>query len=305
MLALETFSVYIPNEKIMIENLGIETGLTPEVLRIYKLFYGLQTISVYKIGNVFSLLKKVIDPIYFDDQTIDYLVYLHTSDWVVPYGQSIVENLTKHYKWNALYSFELSFARCVSYFSLLELLQMIFKKNTHRRALVLTGEIAFTPALRVVPQSTIVSDAATAAIWSAQAKDHFLISVVNYFLKGFHQGIYLSSDQLADFDLVFIDRMVLVIQECLSNAKISLNSVRYILPHNVNIPTWIKISKKLSIPISRIYLKNIPEIGHAFCSDHLINLSSILQENLLKKGDYYIMAGCGMGFILSAALFRY
>lgn len=302
---MKNFSVYIPEKRKSTLLLERETGLSLEILKIFNQFYGLKKISIYDKGNHFSLLKMAIDSINLSDVKIDYLFYLHTADWVSPHGASLLNNIKRHYKLKVNYSYEVSYTRCVSYFSTLDILDKMFSKLNDKTALIITGEIAFTEQLRVVPQSSLTSDAATAALWSSERSSHNLLSVVNRFMEGFAKGIYLSKTELSYFDECFIQEMMLTIRQAIEKAKVSLQHIKLLLPHNVNIPTWLKIANALEVDSSRVYLKNIPELGHAFCSDHLINLQGALSDQLLQPGDYYVMAGCGLGFTLSAAVFQY
>jgi 3-oxoacyl-[acyl-carrier-protein] synthase III len=304
-LSLDLFSTYIPPKKKELRFLQAETQLSCEMLRIFDVFYGLKKIAVYEEGGVFSLIEKSLAQLSFDSLQIHYVIYLHTADWVLPYGDSVVERVQLIFGLKHCRAFALSYARCTSYFSALALLSRLFQQSGECAALVLTGEIAFTPALRVVPGSSIVSDVSTAAIWSNAAGRHQLLAVVNKFIRGFEKGIYLSKDELKTFDLTYIHNTELLIQEVLLKADLSLSKIALILPHNVNLPTWQKIALALNFPMEKIYVKNISEVGHSFCSDHLINLESVLLEGLLTLGDYYLMVGCGLGFTVSAALFRF
>ena len=305
MLSLESFSTFIPSKKVNVCLLQEETNLSKEMLLVFNQFYGLKKIAIYDEGGVFSLIEKSLLTLKYDLSTIDYLIYLHTADWVLPYGDSILKKTQDWLGLTSCRAFELSYARCASYFAVLELLSRLFQGVDCGSALVITGEIAFTPALRVVPQSSMVSDVSTAAVWVNTPLSHRLLSVVNKFIMGYEKGIYLTADELRYFDLSYINNTVLVIHEALLKAAITLSQIAFILPHNVNLSTWRNIAKALNFPIEKVYLKNISELGHSFCSDHLINLESIISTGLLKPGDYYLMVGCGLGFTLSAAVFRF
>jgi len=134
---------------------------------------------------------------------------------------------------------------------------------------------------------------------------HHLLSINTKLIAGYERGIYLSDAQLNEFEKKYVDETVAVITDVLKCAHIQINDIRMILPHNVNIPTWYKIATALQFPIEKVYLNNIPVLGHTFCSDHLINLQSVISENILMPGDYYLMVGCGLGFFISASVWRY
>ncbi|PIZ04940.1 MAG: hypothetical protein COY58_01355 [Gammaproteobacteria bacterium CG_4_10_14_0_8_um_filter_38_16] len=310
MLHLNQLAVLVPEKRVSITTLQEETQLPSVMLSIYRTIYGLRTVPIWD-SSTESLLSAVFEKLLKKMHSVNsvnsvkYLIHVHTAKWLFPFGDHVLSRLKKKWGFDLAMSWGSTQYKCVSFFNTLAILDLLLKNNKNAAAIILTGEVAFTSKLRVVPRSTIVGDAATAALFSTSGEDHALLSVSNKLLSGYAKGIYLSDAALANFDLHFIKEMVEVINQALLKSSISIKEINLILPHNVNIPTWKKIADALRFPIEKVYLKNVSEFGHCFCSDHLINLQSVLSEHLLKKNDYYLMAGCGLGFYLSAAVFRY
>ncbi len=307
-ISINAFETFIPDLRVPVEDLVIQTSLPKEMLSIFKMIYGLRYISIYDKGDLESLISKPLQKIVSqcnDLSSIKYLVYVHTTGVILPYGDTMLHRLKEKFHLQHTISFSMTLQKCASYFKALEMLTVLLAQHPSHLAIVLTGEVAFSPQLRVVPRSSIVGDAASAALFSFSGNDHQLLAVENKFIMGYAKGIYLSNNEIQLFDSLFIQSITTVINKVVLMAKLTLKKITLILPHNVNYPTWKKISVALNFPLEKIFLGNISKIGHAFCSDHMINLQSALLENRLKKGDYYVMAGCGMGFYLSAALFRY
>ena len=305
MLSLEKYAVFVPDSRVPVMNLEVETGLPKSMLSIFKLIYGLNTIAIWK-SDVKSLLKMPLENILLGDverDRIKYLIYVHTASWVSLMDDGVDGCIKNQFSFPDAHIWETSLYKCVGFFKALELLQRILLHD--ELGLILTGEVAFTPKLRVVPRSTIVGDAATASIFSLSGLKHQLLSVNTKLITGYERGIYLSNAQLNEFEKKYVGETLAIILEVLKRARIQLTDIKLILPHNVNIPTWYKIAAALQFPIEKIYLKNIPILGHTFCSDHLINLQSAISENVLMPGDYYVMVGCGLGFFISAAVWKY
>ncbi len=307
LIGINAFDIFIPHNLVSIMRLEKETELPKTMLSVYRVIYGLNTIPIWT-NNLDELIFKPIEKIIhtgFDISSMDYLIFIHTASFLSLPTDSCLMRIQNKFAIRNCIAFEMSMYKCVSFFKVLELLSIIMGNDRDKTALVVTGDVAFTPALRVVPQSTLVGDAATACVFSIDACNHRLLSVINETLLGFEKGIYLNAMALHSFDCLFIDKMVDVINKAIVKANITLSSVKMILPHNVNMPTWHKIAAALHFPIEKIYLDNIAKLGHCFCSDHLINLKSALSDNRLAKGDFYVMAGCGLGFYLSAAVLQY
>lgn len=305
MLSLEKQAVFIPDNFLPIINMEYETGLSKSMLSIFKLLYGLNTISIWK-SDLKSLLKIPLCNVmsdFINPQCIKYVIYVHTASWVSLIDDSVERYLKKYFPFSQAHVWESSLYKCVGYFKAVELLQHILSPNEW--GLIITGEVAFTPKLRVVPRSTIVGDAATASLFSLSGLRHHLLSVKTKLVQGYEKGIYLTDVQLKAFEKKYINETVSVMVDVLDEAGIRLSDIKMILPHNVNIPTWRKIADALQFPVEKIYLNNISKVGHTFCSDHLINLQSAIADGYLIAGDYYLMVGCGLGFFISAALWRY
>lgn len=114
----------------------------------------------------------------------------------------------------------------------------------------------------------------------------------------------MSNEVLQKFDSCFIEIIRDVILTAIKKANVTLDDIRLILPHNVNYPTWNKIARALSVSIDKIYLDAIPRFGHCFNSDGFLNLVFAENERRINHGDYYLMAGCGIGFFFSCAVFQ-
>lgn len=307
MFGLECFSTYIPERHCDILSLGDLTGLSHEMLQIFKVYYGLQFIPVAYDESFIDLNRKALNLLCedFDVGNIGLVLYVHTGSIVSPVGYSVFRELRSHlFSYNCLL-ISMTAYKCVGYFAALKLLGNFFVSNCCSQALVLTGEIAVSKYLRVVPNTAIVGDAATVSLFSSNAKNHQLIYVDVKIVPGFSEGIFLSQEKLCVYDDAFIDRFSAFILDCVLHSGISLSDIKCILPHNVNVPTWIKISAALSIPIDTIFLECIPKFGHCFCSDQVINLKHAICDGRLKKGDHYLMAACGIGFYFGAAIFKY
>jgi 3-oxoacyl-[acyl-carrier-protein] synthase-3 len=86
---------------------------------------------------------------------------------------------------------------------------------------------------------------------------------------------------------------------------LTLDDISLIFPHNVNRITWVHLCKHLGIPVDRVFLENIPNIGHNFCADTFLNYRTARDLGRLRDGDRYIMAVVGLGGTFSAMVFEH
>ena len=80
----------------------------------------------------------------------------------------------------------------------------------------------------------------------------------------------------------------------LNKAKISLEDIKYIIPHQSNLKIMKAIATRLQIPMEKMYT-NIQTRGNTFCASIPIALYDMQNEGLLKKGDKVILLGYGGG----------
>ena len=309
MLFIKAVQCYIPNEVVLIDTFQSDTYFPLSMVKIFKLFHGVKTVAVCRDLTMFALLCKPIEKLMQvtgDSLThLDYFIHAHTSQLLVPFGRSLMLELKEHFGFHQAITFGTSLYKCVSAIKLFEVLSILFQARTGMNAIILTGEIAFTPELRILPRTAVVGDAA-AAVWvTNEAGDHQLLSVTVHLEKGYSKGLYLSDEESKAFEALFFSTLKKVISETLIKAGLALSDIALILPHNVNHAVWRNMAILLQYPLHQVFTDNISTLGHCFSADALINLVSAEAAGRLKKGDYYLMVGCGMGFFFGCAVFRY
>nr|WP_236663471.1 3-oxoacyl-[acyl-carrier-protein] synthase III C-terminal domain-containing protein [Aeromonas jandaei] len=91
-------------------------------------------------------------------------------------------------------------------------------------------------------------------------------------------------------------------QRSRQQAVLEWEQIRWIFPHNVNLISWRNAAAKLNVPLSKIYLDKLPELGHCFGADIFINWRFASQT--LQPGDHIMVATVGLGAVFGAAVFQ-
>lgn len=308
MLYLDKIAYYLPNERVAVSEMQTSTGATTATLRIFESFYGLRKIAVASNLTTRDMVELALDKLQLKPHErckFDYVVHSHASREVIPFSESIAQWLQEKFQVDHPMAFGTSMLKCVSALGVLGMLSTLMKNSKHGKALLVTGDIAFTPELRLVPRATICGDAATVSVVQSQGERNHLLAVDTRFLPGYSKGIYLDMTQMQEFDQKFIQLMSETILSSIEKAGIQLNQISLILPHNVNYPTWQKIAEALEIDQKLIYGDQISEIGHCFASDGILNLALATEQSLIQKNQYYLMAGCGLGVFFASAVFKH
>jgi 3-oxoacyl-[acyl-carrier-protein] synthase-3 len=157
----------------------------------------------------------------------------------------------------------------------------------------------------MIPRSTVMGEASCAILIENTEKNHHLIATAFDIQGQYASGSWLNSYLQMDFEKKYAQWLSGVIKRAVQNAKISLNQIKKIIPHNVNLISWKSTLKKLGASQQQIFLENIPVTGHCFGADNFINLNAVLGQDELQPGDYYLLVTVGLGAVFVASVFQY
>lgn len=94
------------------------------------------------------------------------------------------------------------------------------------------------------------------------------------------------------------------ISSVINLSKVSLNEIKYIVPHQANQRIIDAAAKNLKISKEKFYI-NIDNYANTSAGSIPIALDELNKNNLLKKGDYIILVGFGGGLSFGAILLRW
>ena len=112
------------------------------------------------------------------------------------------------------------------------------------------------------------------------------------------EKIYMNGKEIYKYA---VTETVKIIEDVINEANITLEEVKYIIPHQSNERIIKAIASRLKIPKEKIYT-NIKNTGNTFCASIPIALDQMLEEDLLKEGDKIILLGYGGGLNTGAIL---
>ncbi len=93
------------------------------------------------------------------------------------------------------------------------------------------------------------------------------------------------------------------INNVLEKANITLDDIKYIVPHQANSRIVEGVAKKLNISLDKFYL-NLESYGNTSAASIPIALAEMTKNNLLKKGDKIIITGFGAGLTWASMLIQ-
>ena len=275
---------------------------------VFKKIFGLHHVKRFRDINHECLLNNILE-LYGKDNKLSDLSAIHvshTGDLISPYGVGVFKNIFKNFNLYKINLFSSTGYNCATPFLLLKHYLLLSNVSSpDSKVMIIICDIAFTKILKTIPGVTLMSDVVVALTLSFNSSCNHLIDVAIQTYPEYSKGIWDDKAGLISFQKNYSDYLCKVITDLLNNNDMDVKSIKYIFPHNVNIFSWTEVSKKLSIPKEKIYLKNIPTYAHAFGADPFINLKNAIDNGHLNVGDYYVCASVGLGAVFAAALFQY
>lgn len=94
------------------------------------------------------------------------------------------------------------------------------------------------------------------------------------------------------------------IKTLLKKAKMVIDDVNLIIPHQANIRIVEAASKMLKIPMEKFYM-NIHKYGNTSSASIPIALDEAIEENKVKRGDIILTVGFGAGLTYATNIIKY
>jgi 3-oxoacyl-[acyl-carrier-protein] synthase III len=309
MTALEAVSVYLPPARIPIEDLAEPLGLTEMQVRIFRRFHGLGTVSRDPESSVYDLLMKAatgLEALRGNEQRIRYVLYARTMPVVAPYPVNPLHEVCQALGLDHALAFTVTHQSCAGGLLAIDIAGRLLGSDGQEEslALVLTGEKTFTREAEMFADTTIFGEGASACLVSAfGTRDRLLAYASN--VRGEFDNATGENDSRLQHE--YRPSLAEVMRQALDEAGTTLDDIRVVLPHNVNLVTWQRMCLLLEIPTERVVLDNIPASGHVFCTDMFANYLTACERGLLRPGDRYLAAavGAGGGATFAAMVFEH
>lgn len=119
--------------------------------------------------------------------------------------------------------------------------------------------------------------------------------------NNYYDLMYMNGREVFNF---VIDNIPSFIIESLEQEKLSINDIKYIIPHQANKNILNLIAEKLNISQDKI-LSNIEKYGNTSSASIPILLQETIENNIFIKGDLILLLGFGAGMSSSIIIFKY
>ncbi|MCA3242302.1 MAG: 3-oxoacyl-ACP synthase [Rubrivivax sp.] len=246
------------------------------------------------LGLGVAAVQRLLDREDVDPASIDALVVCQTSPCnTLPMPFTLAGSLRSALRLQRAWTFSVAQQQCVSELHALRVLQALFARRTRwQRALVVGVDTILREDLRAIGDAGVHSDGASALLVTRDAPCR-LLAVETYNDARSVEGIRADGSYEANDNYLW--SLVSVVRRLARSARVQPLEFQQVLPHNVNLPSWLQAMDTLRIPRERLFTRNFARIGHVFGSDAAINLAD--SGALVRRGPQLVFAsGIGGAF---------
>lgn len=305
MTTIDAVASYVPEQRVSVEDVAGRIGLTAMQTRLFRRFLGLAEIRIDPDGSLLDLLSAAVsklEELRGREHQVRYVLYARAMPVVEPYPVNTLRELCGAFGLGNAVSFTVTHHACATGLLAVDIAGRLLAGDGDpgARALVLTGEKAFTRDAQYVPGTSVFGEGAAACLVSLDGcRDRVLAYACS--IRGEFDGrLDTMPDMASRFEKEYPVSLAEAISVAVSQAGLSLEEISLILPHNVNALSWQRLCRRIGFPPDRVLLANVQLTGHAFCADTFINYTTAADRGLLRPGSKYLIAAAGLGATFSA-----
>jgi len=306
---IERVASFLPDRSVRIEDLGEHLGLRRAELGVFRKFYGLDRLRFDPDISLVDLVKPAaamalaaLPP----GRHVDYVIYAHTTQTLAPPDVDIAQVIRTELGLPDADAFGLSQQACASSLGAIDVVAELLRSagteggSAGGYALVVTGERAFAPVVQLVPNTTIMADAAGACLVTIDGPGDQVCSFVTRTFGEYAEWSRLTTAQRQEFAELYASRLGDVILAAVDAAGLGFDDIDRVIPHNVNMLAWRQTIKALDAAPEKFFLDNVARYSHSYTSDVFVNYTTMRDAGLLVDGGRYVLAAVGLGATFGA-----
>ena len=307
MFYLEGIGAFVPDTTVSVEEVGGLTGLTASQVHFYSRFLGLDRIATAPGVSLAEMLSAAGEPALrgTDRGDVRFIIHAHTGQHAAPPSWNVLEQVRCSLRLPNATVLGVSHQNCVIGLYAFQIARyLLHDSEPHQKALVVIGEKVVARSSYLIPDTTIMGEAAAACLIGRSPRGDQIVGQATRVLGRFYQGIGGSADLKAEYKSIYLSTLTQVMRQALARAGVATSDLTAVLPHNVNRMSWKRVARELGVPVDRIYLDNVARLGHCFGADPIINLATARAAGLVGPGDLVLLASAGLGASFGATVVR-
>jgi 3-oxoacyl-[acyl-carrier-protein] synthase-3 len=292
---LEAVATFLPGPRRSVADLGSELDLTPTQVKVFQRYYRFAEVRRDPDASLLDLLDGAVANLHElrgREHHVRYVLHARSFGVVEPYPVNPLHELCRRRGLGHATAFTVTHQACASALMALDIAGRLLAADPDPEALalVLAGEKAFTTETRIVPETSIFGEGASAALVSHDGPRDRVLSYATWPRGEFDDAAGVPDES---FQAEYTTSLAAAVEAAVARAGITIDEVRRILPHNVNAVAWQRVCRRLGYPVERVVLDTLPLTGHVYCADAFFNHAHAVANGLLHPGDRYVLAAAG------------
>lgn len=306
MIAIKELVYYVPEQRVSIQDLKQELALTDEDVFVHTTFLGQKMVAYDPNLPLLSLLQGAMDQLrpQLANYRITHLLYTHTIGCNQAPLQPLLQQLVQHYALDGCNAMAITQGSCAAGLMALKYAETLLAEAADDEAIIiLCGDRSFG-SWRKQPGTAITADGAAAALVTKHGQQRRVLSTHMAIDSRFHMG-FSDPKVLELFRQDSLDRLKQFVVDSIAASGYQLSDLTLILPPITNKSSWKTVANHLGIERQKIYVENVPKIGHCFTADNFINYCTATAEGKIQAGDLCLLLSTGTGFFYTAVLIQH
>ncbi|XVS68076.1 3-oxoacyl-[acyl-carrier-protein] synthase III C-terminal domain-containing protein [Actinosynnema sp. CA-299493] len=302
---LERVESHLPDGDTRIEELAGRLRLRRAEVGVFRKIYGLDRLRHEPGGDLYDLVlpaaRRALTAVPAGKH-VSYVVYAHTTQIVTAADTEAAQVIRDRLDLPGATAFAVNQQACVSSLGAVDLVAELLRVDgdPDARALVVTGERAFSPTVQLIPRTAIMAEAAASCLVAVDGEGDPVLSYVTRTLGQFADGLLLDAEGIHQFGLVYSRTLAEVMLLAVEEAGLTFGDIALVLPHNVNVVSWKQTIREMGADVDRFYLDNIPRYSHCYSADVFLNYTTARAEGRLVEGAHYLLVSVGLGATFGA-----
>lgn len=304
---IEGVSAYLPAPRVDVEQHLRGYDIDAERIRVHRRYFGFAEIRLEpRVRWVDQSLAAVAGLPGFGERKhrLHYLLQARTLPVAAPYPVNPLHEVRQALGLSRVTAFCLSQQACASTLFAVDLAGRLLNEDgdPDGLALILTGEKAFTTRATVIADVGVTGEGMAAVLVGRAGERDRVLSYASRTYGEFNPGAGTLADASRVFRDVYTDAMVEVIRAAADRAGLRPDEIDLVLPHHANRLSWQRVARQAGIDArTRVFLDNLPRVGHCFGADSFVNYCSARRTGRLRPGDRYLMTAVGLGTSFATA----
>ncbi|GLH99268.1 3-oxoacyl-ACP synthase III family protein [Phytohabitans aurantiacus] len=307
MLYLQAVAPFVPGDTIGIADPDARLGIADTEVRRLTRFLGLDRVPTAGRRTVLDMLVAAGQDALagVDRSRVRYAVHAHTAPHAAPPDTRLMDALRQRLGLPGARAFAMSHQACaIGLYAMTVLESLLRAEPPGSLALLMVADKVVSGLMRHLPGITVTGDAAAAVLVGLDGPGDAVLGVARRTLGEFHEAGNMPEPLRRRYHQLYVPTVAAVIRDALDTAGVAMDAVSLVLPHNVNRYSWSVIARHLGLDLDRVYLANVPRMGHCHCADPYVNLVTARAEAALAPGDIVLMVSVGQGGTFCAAVLR-